>query len=51
MSTPIHDSQTQPPVQEVDLNDTAWNEVVATKLPADLEEQHACTRLGAENEE
>ncbi len=39
MSTPIHDSQTQPPVQEVDLNDAAWNEVVATKLPADLEVQ------------
>jgi IS4 transposase len=39
MSTPIHDSQTQPPVQEVDLNDAAWNEVVATKLPADLEMQ------------
>ena len=39
MSTPIHDSQMQPPVQEVDLNDAAWNEVVATKLPADLEEQ------------
>src|SRR5260370_42424338 len=39
MSTPIHDSKTQPPVQEVDLNDAAWNEVVATKLPANLEEQ------------
>jgi hypothetical protein len=39
MSAPIHDSQTQPIVQEVDLNDAAWNEVVTTKLPADLEEQ------------
>jgi IS4 transposase len=39
MSTPTHDSQRQPTVQEVDLNDEAWNEVVATKLPADLEGQ------------
>jgi Transposase DDE domain len=39
MSRPIHNSQTQPPVQEVDLNDAAWNEVVTTKLPANLEEQ------------
>src|SRR5260370_36338839 len=39
MSAPIHDSQTQPIVQEVDLNDAAWNEVVTTKLPADLDEQ------------
>src|SRR2546429_5397834 len=39
MSAPTHDSQMQATVQEVDLNDAAWNEVVATKLPADLEEQ------------
>src|SRR2546430_10958365 len=39
MSRPTHDSETQPRVQEVDLNDIAWNEVVATKLPANLEEQ------------
>jgi hypothetical protein len=39
MSTPLHDSQTQPRVQEVDLNDAVWNEVVATKLPANLEVQ------------
>src|SRR5256886_4589610 len=39
MSIPIHDSQRQPTVQEVDLNDAAWNEVVATKLPANLEVQ------------
>src|SRR3989440_3493601 len=39
MSIPIHDSQRQPTVQEVDLNDAAWNEVVTTKLPANLQEQ------------
>lgn len=39
MSTPTHDSKTQPAVQELDLNDVAWNEVVATKLPTYLEEQ------------
>jgi hypothetical protein len=26
-------------VQEVDLNDAAWNEIVATKLPTNLQEQ------------
>ena len=26
-------------MQEVDLNDAAWNEVVSTRLPANLEEQ------------
>ena len=39
MSTRNHDSQAQPRMQEEDLNDAAWNEVVATKLPAGLEEQ------------
>jgi Transposase DDE domain len=39
MSTPAYDSQEQPRAQEEDLNDRAWNEVVTTKLPADLEEQ------------
>jgi hypothetical protein len=39
MLPPSHDSQTPPRVQEVDLNDAAWDEVVTTKLPADLEEQ------------
>src|SRR5258705_1672289 len=39
MLTPSHDSETLPRVQEVDLNDAAWDEVVTTKLPADLEEQ------------
>jgi hypothetical protein len=39
MSTPLHHSEPLPPLQEVDLNDAAWNEVVATRLPADLEAQ------------
>jgi hypothetical protein len=39
MSTPAYDSQMQPRAQEEDLNDIAWNEVVTTKLPANLEEQ------------
>ena len=39
MSTPAYDSQMQPRAQEEDLNDRAWNEVVTTKLPANLEEQ------------
>ena len=39
MSTPAYDSQMPPRAQEEDLNDRAWNEVVATKLPANLEEQ------------
>ena len=39
MSVPTHDSEMQPTVQEVDLNDAIWSEVVVTKLPADLEEQ------------
>jgi hypothetical protein len=39
MSRPAYDSQMQPRAQEEDLNDRAWNEVVTTKLPANLEEQ------------
>jgi hypothetical protein len=39
MSVPTHDSEMQARVQEVDLNDGIWSEIVATKLPADLEEQ------------
>jgi hypothetical protein len=39
MSAPTHDNERQATLQEVDLNDAIWNEVVATKLPADLEEQ------------
>ena len=36
MSTKTHDSDQLPPMQEVDLNDTAWNEVVSTRLPSTL---------------
>jgi len=39
MSTTTHHSDPLPPLQEVDLTDAAWNEVVATRLPADLEAQ------------
>jgi hypothetical protein len=39
MSITLHHSESLPPLQEVDLNDAAWNEVVATRLPADLEAQ------------
>src|SRR2546423_15715456 len=39
MSTTLHHSEPLPPLQEVDLNDAAWNEVVATRLPAELEAQ------------
>jgi hypothetical protein len=39
MSTTLHHSEPLPPLQEVDLNDATWNEVVATRLPADLEAQ------------
>jgi hypothetical protein len=34
-----HDSEMLPRVQEVDLSDAAWDEVVRMKLPANLEEQ------------
>jgi hypothetical protein len=39
MSSLDHDTETQSAVQEIDLNDYAWNEMVATHLPANLEEQ------------
>jgi GNAT superfamily N-acetyltransferase len=39
MSSKSHHSDQLPPLQEVDLNDTAWNEVVRTRLPATLEAQ------------
>lgn len=39
MSTNTHHSEQLPAMQEVDLNDTAWNEVVSTRLPSDLEAQ------------
>lgn len=39
MSSKTHHSDQLPPMQEVDLNDTAWNEVVSTRLPRTLEAQ------------
>ena len=39
MSTKTHHTHSLPPMQEVDLNDAAWNEVVSARLPADLEAQ------------
>jgi hypothetical protein len=39
MSPNTHHSDQLPPMQEVDLNDTAWNEVVRTRLPRDLAAQ------------
>ena len=39
MSSKSHHSDQLPPLQEVDLNDTAWNAVVSTRLPATLEAQ------------
>ena len=39
MSSKNHHSDPIPEMQEVDLNDAAWNEVVTTRLPANLEEQ------------
>ena len=39
MSHKTYHSEPLPPMQEVDLNDTAWNEMVSTRLPANLEEQ------------
>src|SRR6266699_5800858 len=39
MSAKTHDSDQLPPMQEVDLNDTAWNEEVSTRLPTTLEAQ------------
>ena len=39
MSTATHESDPRPSMQEEDLNDGAWNEVVSTRLPANLETQ------------
>ena len=39
MSLKTHHTDSMPPMQEVDLNDTVWNEVVSTRLPAHLEAQ------------
>jgi hypothetical protein len=39
MSAKTHHTDPLPPVQEVDLNDTAWNDVVSMRLPGDLETQ------------
>ena len=39
MSRTKHHSDPMPPMQEVDLNDASWNEVVSTRLPATLEAQ------------
>jgi hypothetical protein len=39
MSPKTHHTDPMPPMQEVDLNDTAWNEVVSTRLPANLQAQ------------
>ena len=48
MSHKNYHSEPLPAMQEVDLNDAAWNEVVSTHFPANLEEQarqlHAWTR-------
>src|SRR5438067_472076 len=39
MSAKTYHSDQLPAMQEVDLNDTAWNEVVSTRLPPTLEAQ------------
>ena len=39
MSSQKHDSKPLPPMQEVDLNDAEWEQVVKTRLPRDLEAQ------------
>jgi hypothetical protein len=39
MSPKKYHSEPLPPMQEVDLNDAAWDEVVRTRLPANLEAQ------------
>jgi hypothetical protein len=39
MSSKTHHSDPMPEMQEVDLNDAAWNDVVTRRLPATLEEQ------------
>ncbi len=37
MSSKSHHSEPLPQMQERDLNDAEWNEVVTTRLPANLE--------------
>ena len=39
MSHKNYHSEPLPAMQEVDLNDAAWNEVVSTRLPSNLEAQ------------
>jgi hypothetical protein len=39
MSSKTHHSDPMPPMQEVDLNDASWNDVVSQRLPVDLEAQ------------
>ncbi len=39
MSTTLNHTDLMPEMQEADLNDAAWNEVVSTRLPANLEAQ------------
>lgn len=39
MSSKKYHSEPLPPLQEVDLNDAEWDEVVRTRLPANLEAQ------------
>jgi hypothetical protein len=39
MSKQKYRSEPLPPLQEEDLNDEAWNEIVKTRFPADLEAQ------------
>jgi Transposase DDE domain len=39
MSPKLHQTDPLPAMQEVDLNDAVWNEVVNTRLPGDLETQ------------
>jgi hypothetical protein len=39
MSRKTHHSNPMPPMQEVDLNDASWNDVVSQRLPVDLEAQ------------
>ena len=39
MSSKRYHSDPMPPMQEVDLNDAAWNEVVSTRLPTEMEAQ------------
>ncbi|GAC1401903.1 MAG: hypothetical protein NVS4B12_13110 [Ktedonobacteraceae bacterium] len=39
MSKHLYSTQLLPPLQEVDLSDEGWNQIVSTSLPAQLEEQ------------